>query len=104
VSIPQTEPFDLVRKPKPPLDGFYWEDIVFIPAQPARPTPPKRTGPRLSSTGLRLALTALMIGAIRIAITSAPEPNEQRLTLAHVVDGPETTGSIRPRLRPTLAD
>ncbi len=44
-----------------------------------------------------------MIGAIRIAITSAPGPAEQ-LTLAQLPSEPETTGSILPALRPTLAD
>lgn len=102
VFTPPADPFDLIRVPKPALDGFFWEDIVFVPTQPRAPCLQKKRNARLGRLGFHLTIAALMVGALRLSITSAPEPAAS-LTLAQALGEPETTGSIQPALRPTFA-
>ena len=87
---------------KPPLDGFYWEDIVFVPARAASQPSHERTKRRLASVGFLLATTGLMVGGIRHSIMQ-PDAAEH-VMLAHVASEPETTGSLKPELRPSLPD
>jgi hypothetical protein len=103
VSLPPTDPFDLVRRPKPPLDGYFWEDIVFVPVQPARSTAQKPNRARLAIVSVQMAITVLMIAAVRISVSSTPEPTDNPM-VASAAHDPESTGSISPTLRPTLPD
>lgn len=102
VCLPPSEPFDLMPRRKPPLDGFYWEDIVFVPIGAASRPSNEGTKDRLASVGFLLVLTALMVGGIRHSITQ-PDA-EEHVMLAHVGGEPETTGSLKPELRPSLPD
>jgi hypothetical protein len=89
---------------KPPLDGFYWEDIVFVPARRSGPPRIERVLANLGTVRAQLTLVLAMVGALTFVFTLGPRQPDRQLASVTEPNEPETTGTIQPALRPTLPD
>ncbi len=102
MSLPPTDPFDLAKRPKPSLSGYYWEDIVFVPARPGPPPRIERVRARLNTHRGQLTLVLAIVGALTAFMRMEPKPADQQF--ASTATDPETTGSMALALRPTLPE
>jgi hypothetical protein len=103
VSLPPTNPFELVKRPKPPLDGYYWEDIVFVPARQT-PSIHQRVWDRLDSLAPQVLLAIIAFAMFAALSAHIPRSWDKVLAFHRAGEDPVATGSISPTLRPTLSD